>query len=170
MPAAPTPTDILNVARQHAIQAGNQPFINNPSVVNNIEFICRFVQNRACVRLILACSLAKVTHPEVDIRKPYTEIGTTDCYSGRTYDEKYVASFVLKHHLPCNPTTAFLTPAFMSFLRHFLHLFYRLRMQFLEAYQELVLAENESAVRSSLKEALLALRLAAESANTFDEN
>lgn len=379
MPEAATPPDILNVAFQQATQAGDQSLINNPDVANKVEFICRFVQNRACVRLILACSLAKATHPKLDIRKPYTEIGTPDCYSGRTYDEKYIANFVLKHHLPCNPTTAFLTPAFRnrnatltpdldllgrhpqvyrvalqllddvyfgkisasellaetiryllivrnekllrlntmlaelqtsvgniplsaeaiitiveqhfkcpnasrlpvlavtaayqaaiqhlgeralpleshnaadsqtgslgdiqivlvgddeivtvyemktrrvelndldfamqklnrridnyifitteeiseqvkdyaatmyartggiefvvldctSFLRHFLHLFYRLRLQFLEVYQELVLGENESAVRSSLKETLLALRLAAESANTFDEN
>jgi len=51
----------------------------------------------------------------------------------------------------------------VSFLRHFLHLFHRLRMQFLEAYQELVLGEPESAVSQPLKEAFLALRRAAES-------
>ncbi len=379
MPAATTPTDILAIALQQATQAGNQSLINDPGVVNRIEFICRFVQNRACVRLLLACSLAKATHPEMDIRKPYTEIGGKDCYSGRTYDERYIAVFALEHQLPCNPTTAFLTPAFrnrnatltpdlnllgrhpplyqatlrvlddvytdkvsaedvlaetirwlliirdekllrlnmmltdlrisagnaslsaetivtlieqhikcqnssrlpvlvvaavyqaaalhlgervlpleahnaadsqtgslgdiqvalinedkiatvyemktrrverhdidlaiqklnrridnyifitteeiseqvkdyattiyartggiefivldcVAFLRHFLHLFYRLRMEFLESYQELVLAENESAVRQPLKEAFLALRIAAESANTFDEN
>jgi DNA adenine methylase len=51
----------------------------------------------------------------------------------------------------------------IGFLRHFLHLFYRLRLQFLEAYQALLLAEPESAVRQPLKEAFLALRQAAES-------
>jgi hypothetical protein len=51
----------------------------------------------------------------------------------------------------------------ISFLRHFLHLFHRLRMEFLEAYQELVLAEPESAVSQPLKEAFLTLRQAAES-------
>ena len=51
----------------------------------------------------------------------------------------------------------------ISFLRHFLHLFHRLRTQYLEAYQELVLAEPESAVNQPLKEAFLALRQAAES-------
>jgi hypothetical protein len=51
----------------------------------------------------------------------------------------------------------------VGFLRHFLHLFHRLRMQFLEAYQGLVLAEPESAVSQPLKEAFLALRQAAES-------
>lgn len=57
-----------------------------------------------------------------------------------------------------------------GFLRHFLHLFYRLRMHFLDKYQELVLAEDESAVRQPLKEAFLMLRIAAESAPSFDEN
>lgn len=52
----------------------------------------------------------------------------------------------------------------MGFLRHFLHLFYRLRIQFLEAYQELVLGEPDSAVNQALKEAFLSLRLATEGA------
>ena len=51
----------------------------------------------------------------------------------------------------------------LGFLRYFLHLFHRLRMQYLDAYQELVLAEPESAVNQPLKEAFLALRQAAES-------
>ncbi len=57
----------------------------------------------------------------------------------------------------------------IGFLRHFLHLFHRSRMQFLEAYQDLVLTEPESAVRRPLKEAFLALRLAAESAHMSEE-
>ncbi|HVF29029.1 MAG TPA: hypothetical protein VM943_12360, partial [Pyrinomonadaceae bacterium] len=52
----------------------------------------------------------------------------------------------------------------IGFLRHFLHLFYRLRIQFLEAYQELVLSEPNSAVNHALKELLLSLRYTAESA------
>jgi hypothetical protein len=55
--------------------------------------------------------LAKIDDPDVDIRKPYTEIGDPDCYSGRTYDEQYIGPFVNEHALPCNRTTAFLTPA-----------------------------------------------------------
>ena len=58
----------------------------------------------------------------------------------------------------------------IGFLRHFIHLFHRVRMQFLEAYQDLVLKEPESAVRRPLKEAFLALRLAAESANVSDDS
>lgn len=50
----------------------------------------------------------------------------------------------------------------ISFLRHFLHLFHRLRMQFLDEYQRFLLVEPESAVNRPLKEAFLALRQAAE--------
>lgn len=50
----------------------------------------------------------------------------------------------------------------IGFLRHFLHLFHRLRTDFLDAYQELVLAQPESGVNQALKEAFLALRKAAQ--------
>jgi len=63
---------------------------------------------------LLACSLAKIHKPDVDIRKPYTEIGGVDTYGGRGYDEKYLSSFLREHGLPCNSTTGFLTPAFRN--------------------------------------------------------
>jgi len=50
----------------------------------------------------------------------------------------------------------------IGFIRHFLHLFHRIRASFLNNYQELVLAEDDSAVSPSLKEAFLVLRHAAE--------
>jgi len=53
----------------------------------------------------------------------------------------------------------------IGFLRHFLHLFHRLRKDFLDQYQTLVLHEPDSAVSQGLKEAFLALRQAAESAD-----
>jgi hypothetical protein len=53
----------------------------------------------------------------------------------------------------------------IGFLRHFLHLFHRLRKDFLDQYQILVLKEPDSAVGQGLKEAFLALRQAAESAD-----
>lgn len=53
----------------------------------------------------------------------------------------------------------------VGFIRHFLHLFHRLRKDFLDQYQVLVLREADSAVSSALKEAFLALRQAAESAD-----
>jgi hypothetical protein len=50
----------------------------------------------------------------------------------------------------------------IGFLRHFLHLFHRLRTDFLEAYQELVVSQPDSAVSQPLKELFLVLRRAAE--------
>jgi DNA adenine methylase len=51
-----------------------------------------------------------------------------------------------------------------GFLRHFLHLFHRLRTDFLDAYQELVLSEPDSSVSHALKETFLSLRKTAEGA------
>ncbi|MBX3051531.1 MAG: restriction endonuclease, SacI family [Caldilineaceae bacterium] len=65
--------------------------------------------------MILTCTLAKIHNPDVDIRKPYTEIGTSDSFSGRAeYDEKYVGPFAAQYNLPVNLTTAFLTPGFRT--------------------------------------------------------
>jgi DNA adenine methylase len=50
----------------------------------------------------------------------------------------------------------------IGFLRHYLHLFHRLRAPFLEAYQSLILAEPLSAVDQPVKEAFLSMRQAAE--------
>ena len=52
----------------------------------------------------------------------------------------------------------------LGFIGHFLHLFHRLRTDFLDEYQKLVLKEPESAVSHTLKEAFLTLRKAAEGA------
>ena len=111
---ATRPSEILYLAFQRATQDKSHSIVAEPDLREQIEFIAYNPQNRACVRFILACSLAKIHLPEVDIRKPYTEIGDHDAYSGRTYDERYVLDFVLEHELPCNMTTAFLTPAFRN--------------------------------------------------------
>jgi len=62
----------------------------------------------------MACLIATLSDSLLDIRKPYTEIGGEGIYSGRYFDENYVAPFVFKHGLPVNPTTSFLTPAFRT--------------------------------------------------------
>lgn len=106
-----SPSDVLAIAFETASTQLAEPIVNEPEIVSRLEYVSRNIQNRAAVRLLLACLLAKVHKPSVDIRKPYTQIGDTDCYSGRTYDEAYINAFINKHELPCNPTTAFLTPA-----------------------------------------------------------
>lgn len=106
-----TPSEILDLAYQKAVEGVKASLIDDPHIAGEVEYVCRNLQNRAGVRLLMACLLAKAHRPEVDIRKPYTEIGDDDSFSGRTYDEQYITAFIDKHELPCNPTTAFLTPA-----------------------------------------------------------
>lgn len=107
---AGTPKSILDEALRRAGDA-NGSLVQDAVIAEKIAAIATNIGNRALIRLLLAAALAKLDRPEVDIRKPYTEIGTADAYSGRSYDEHYVAEFVKRHDLPCNPTTAFLTPA-----------------------------------------------------------
>ena len=108
---ATDPNDILGIAFDEARAAADHPLISDAVTVERIAAIAQNRTNRACVRLMLACALAKCHRPQVDIRKPYTEIEGDDTYSGRHYDEAFLSAFIAKHQLPCNPTTAFLTPA-----------------------------------------------------------
>lgn len=89
-------------------------FVDDDLVRGKAEAICRSNASKAPIRFVMACLLAKIQKPEYDIRKPYTEISGNDSFSGRFYDEQYVQSFVIEQRLPCNPTTAFLTPAFRT--------------------------------------------------------
>lgn len=109
-----SPADILRSAYERVSSDITRPIITISDIAERIETVSRSVTNRACVRVLLACSLAKSSHPEIDIRKPYTEIGDSDAYAGRSYDERYIQPFIIEHQLPCNLTTAFLTPAFRN--------------------------------------------------------
>ena len=107
----PDPLNILSEFFSSAISQDYKQIQANPEVLKKIEYVCECISNRAGVRLLMACLLAKVHKPNVNPTKPYTEIGSNDCFSGRTYDEKYISHFIADKDLPCNPTTAFLTPA-----------------------------------------------------------
>lgn len=106
-----TPSELLDEILNSVSQTLDKPIISDASQREKVQVICQNVRNKAPIRVLLACSLAKIHNPNVDIRKPYTEIGDDDVFSGRAYDENYVGPFVLKHRLPVNATTAFLTPA-----------------------------------------------------------
>jgi hypothetical protein len=109
-----SPAHLLRLAYEAAQVQSDQSRISDSVVAARIQVICRTLSNRACVRFVLATTLAKAHQPALDIRKPYTEIGDPDAYSGRSFDEKYLDEFIIEHELPCNPTTAFLTPAFRN--------------------------------------------------------
>ncbi|MBD2090157.1 restriction endonuclease, SacI family [Microcoleus sp. FACHB-1515] len=105
------PAEILDSALRLAFDNLERSLIANLEIQEKIKYVARNLKNRAGVRLLMACLLAKIHRPQVDVRKPYTEIGDADAFSGRTYDERYITAFVTQNNLPCNNTTAFLTPA-----------------------------------------------------------
>ena len=105
------PIEILNAALRHANANLEKSLLPNQQAREYASYVALNLKNRAGVRLLMACLLAKLHCPDVDIRKPYTEIGDADAFSGRTYDERYITRFINEHNLPCNSTTAFLTPA-----------------------------------------------------------
>lgn len=104
------PEQILQKIYNQAIVTLEHSIIDNEDIRQRVDYVCRCMANRAGVRLLMSCLLGKLVNPNVDPRKPYTEIGGQDSFSGRTYDEKYLTYFISQHRLPCNPTTAFLTP------------------------------------------------------------
>jgi hypothetical protein len=110
-----SPEEILENALRRVEKATTSgysvPFISDIVLVELVELISRNPQNRAAVRLVLSCTLAKASDSSRDARMPYTEIDSEAAFSGRTYDERYIRPFSLKYHLPVNDTTAFLTPA-----------------------------------------------------------
>jgi DNA adenine methylase len=113
-PRPSSPASVLDIGFKRASQNLDQPFLTEPHGIQNlIEFVCR-CSNQAGTRFLMACLVAKLSDPALDIRKPYTEIGGKGIYSGRHFDETYVAPFAFRHGLPVNPTTSFLTPAFRT--------------------------------------------------------
>lgn len=108
------PIDILENFYQKALSNLSKSAVKSESIKEKVEFICRCNSNKAPIRFLMSCLLAKSHNPKVDIRKPYTEIDGDDTYSGRYYDVNFVELLVRKYKLPCNPTTAYLTPAFRN--------------------------------------------------------
>lgn len=101
---------LLEASLKRAQKNLGHSFIHDEDIATRVVSVVNCPSNRAGVRLIMACMLAKVHRPEIDPRKPYTKIGSKDCFSGRSYDEQFIGDFITKHNLPCNSTTAFLTP------------------------------------------------------------
>lgn len=108
--------NLLNTLEKyvHDSVRAKKTFIRNDKLKHKIEFICRNIRIKAPIRFILSCCSAKIDNPKLDIRKPYTEIKHKNAYSGRTYDEQYIQKIIEKYNLPCNSTTAYLTPAFRN--------------------------------------------------------
>ncbi len=110
----PMPEKILEKLYQLSLKSVARSAVKSQNTKTRIEYVCRCNANKAPIRFLMACLLAKIHRPEIDIRKPYTEIQGDDTFSGRFYDEGFIEKFIHKYKLPCNPTTAYLTPAFRN--------------------------------------------------------
>lgn len=108
------PTKILENLYRKALKNQSKSTVKLVGTKEKLEYICRCNTNKAPIRFLLSCTLAKIHNSEVDVRKPYTEIEGNDSYSGRFYDEKFIEPLVHQYTLPCNQTTAYLTPAFRN--------------------------------------------------------
>lgn len=108
---AESPYEVLERLYANVVNNPAQRYIADVEILERIEYVARCLANRAGVRLLMACMLGKLDRPSVDPRHPYTAIGGNNCFSGRTYDERFITSFINRYQLPCNSTTAFLTPA-----------------------------------------------------------
>jgi len=91
----------------------NMSYLSDTKAQKKVADICQNIRNKAPIRFLMSCLAAKLDNPKVDIRKPYTQIGE-ESFSGRYYDENIVQEIITEFNLPCNPTTAYLTPAFRN--------------------------------------------------------
>lgn len=108
------PSEFLEQIYREVRENPEKSLVSDDEMRAKIEFVCRCFTNKAPIRFLMSCLLGKLDNPSVDIRKPYTEISGKGTFSGRRYDEQFVEPFVIKHKLPTNSTTAFLTPAFRN--------------------------------------------------------
>jgi DNA adenine methylase len=109
---------LLEAAAKQAATHLSDSLIADPSLREKLAYVIACPSNRAGSRFLMACTLAKLDDPKLDIRKPFIEVYTgaakQGAYSGRGYDEQYIFDLIQKHRLPCSPTTAFLTPGFRT--------------------------------------------------------
>ena len=110
MPGTKNSSLLLEASLKHAEVGRGQSFLTDLAVAERVASVATCESNRAGTRLLMACMLAKLDRPGVDPRKPYTRIRSKDSFSGRTYDEQFIGDFIIRHNLPLNSTTAFLTP------------------------------------------------------------
>lgn len=102
---------IMDFEKLHKKAAKRKTSFVEARIEKPIHDICRN-QNKAPIRYLMSGMVAKIEKPSVNLYKPISALGGEDAYEGRGYDERIVEPYVLKHQLPCNATTAFLTPSF----------------------------------------------------------
>jgi len=67
-----SPNDILEEALSTAASQTSRSAIITNEIEHRVDFVSRCLSNRATIRLLMACLLAKIHRPDVDPRKSYT--------------------------------------------------------------------------------------------------
>jgi DNA adenine methylase len=88
-------------------------YIKDAEVNQKIVSVCQCDRNKAPIRYLLSAMLAKIDDETIDTRQPYPNLGNHS-FAGRSIDETIIQPLIHKYQLPCNDTTAFLTPAFRT--------------------------------------------------------
>ena len=105
---------ILESAYQNAMASqGDRPLVSDHDIASKIMSVCECNSNKAPIRYLITALLAKIVDNSIDTRQPYPKLGENS-FAGRNIDETIVQPFIHKYALPCNDTTAFLTPAFRT--------------------------------------------------------
>ena len=70
-----TPNEHLDRLHQLATESPDAGGIGDVQTREKVEYVCRYLGNRACVRLLMSCLLARIAQPN-DFRdsasRPYT--------------------------------------------------------------------------------------------------
>lgn len=74
------PNELLEELYSSSLKRKTKSFTSSKDLKTKIEFICRCNANKAPIRFLMSCLLAKLDKPNVDIRKPYTEIPGNDAF------------------------------------------------------------------------------------------
>ena len=104
---------LLEKAYKSVYNTPSRIFVSNEEIRSKVFSVCKCERNKAPIRYLLSAMLAKSFDAKIDTRQPYPKLGEKS-FPGRTIDESHVQSLVHRYQLPCNDTTAFLTPAFRT--------------------------------------------------------
>lgn len=93
--------DLINKIEKLVKKAGKnqKPLIKKTELHELVVAICRNIRIKAPIRFLLSCAVAKIDKPDIDIRKPYTEIKSDDI--GRA---KFCSKSASKRSISCIAT------------------------------------------------------------------
>lgn len=104
---------VLENTYRKVLNERGKVYVNNITIRQKIQSVCKCERNKAPIRYLMSAMLAKIENALIDTRQPYPNLGERS-FPGRSIDESLVQKFIHVNQLPCNSTTAFLTPAFRT--------------------------------------------------------